>query len=76
MSGSGCMSTFNFDFFIIQGQYIADLGAMVVTGLGGNPVTVISNQVDVKMTKIRQKCPLYECNGQMVPKVRQFLIIL
>ena len=34
--------------------------------LGGNPVTVISNQVDVKLTKIRQRCPLYECNGQMV----------
>ena len=49
-----------------QGQYIADLGAMVVTGLGGNPITIISNQVDVKLTKIRQKCPLFECGGQKV----------
>lgn len=57
-----------------QGQFIADLGAMVVTGLGGNPVTVISNQVDVKLTKIRQKCPLFECNGQMVQKEKDELV--
>jgi len=57
-----------------QGQYIADLGAMVVTGLGGNPLTVISNQVDVKLTKIRQRCPLYECGGQKVPKDKDELV--
>ncbi|XP_066922413.1 lysine-specific histone demethylase 1A-like isoform X2 [Clytia hemisphaerica] len=57
-----------------QGPFIADLGAMVVTGLGGNPVTVISNQVDVKLTKIRQRCPLYECNGQMVRKDKDELV--
>lgn len=57
-----------------QGQYIADLGAMVVTGLGGNPVTVISNQVDVKLSKIRQKCPLFESNGQIVPKDKDELV--
>ena len=28
-----------------KGPYIADLGAMVVTGLGGNPITVLSKQV-------------------------------
>ena len=30
-----------------KGPYIADLGAMVVTGLGGNPITVLSKQVIV-----------------------------
>ncbi|XP_065649185.1 lysine-specific histone demethylase 1A isoform X2 [Hydra vulgaris] len=57
-----------------SGQFIADLGAMVVTGLGGNPVTIISNQVDVKLTKIKQKCPLYESNGQIVPKDKDELV--
>ena len=30
-----------------KGPYIADLGAMVVTGLGGNPITVLSKQVEL-----------------------------
>ena len=29
-----------------KGNYVADLGAMVVTGLGGNPINVLSKQVD------------------------------
>ena len=28
-----------------KGNYVADLGAMVVTGLGGNPINVLSKQV-------------------------------
>ena len=28
-----------------KGPYVADLGAMVVTGLGGNPINVLSKQV-------------------------------
>ena len=51
-----------------KGQYIADLGAMVVTGLGGNPITVLSKQVNMELAKISQKCPLYESNGNTVPK--------
>lgn len=49
-----------------KGNYIADLGAMVVTGLGGNPVTVLSKQINMELHKIRQKCPLYESNGGTV----------
>ncbi|KAF4521790.1 hypothetical protein B566_EDAN012295 [Ephemera danica] len=49
-----------------KGSYIADLGAMVVTGLGGNPVTVLSKQISMELHKIRQKCPLYESNGTTV----------
>ena len=56
-----------------KGPYIADLGAMVVTGLGGNPVTVLSRQINMELTKISQKCPLYESNGNTVPKVILFL---
>ena len=29
-----------------KGNYVADLGAMVVTGLGGNPINVLSKQAD------------------------------
>ncbi|TRY95101.1 hypothetical protein DNTS_016341, partial [Danionella cerebrum] len=49
-----------------KGNYVADLGAMVVTGLGGNPMAVVSKQVNMELAKIKQKCPLYEANGQAV----------
>lgn len=39
---------------------------MVVTGLGGNPVTTLSKQMNMELHKIRQKCPLYESDGQTV----------
>ena len=48
--------------------FLSDLGAMVVTGLGGNPITVLSKQVNMELTKISQTCPLYESNGATVPK--------
>ncbi|KYM92736.1 Lysine-specific histone demethylase 1A [Atta colombica] len=49
-----------------KSNYIADLGAMVVTGLGGNPVTTLSKQINMELHKIRQKCPLYESDGQTI----------
>ena len=39
---------------------------MVVTGLGGNPVTILSKQINVELQKIKQKCPLYENGGSTV----------
>ncbi|XP_065341084.1 lysine-specific histone demethylase 1A isoform X3 [Cloeon dipterum] len=62
-----------------KGNYIADLGAMVVTGLGGNPVTVLSKQISMELHKIRQKCPLYESNGNtaggvQVPKDKDEMV--
>ncbi|XP_063241674.1 lysine-specific histone demethylase 1A-like isoform X2 [Bacillus rossius redtenbacheri] len=57
-----------------KGTYIADLGAMVVTGLGGNPVTVLSKQINMELHKIRQKCPLYESNGNTVPKDKDEMV--
>ena len=53
-----------------KGSYIADLGAMVVTGLGGNPVATLSKQISMELTKIKQKCPLYDNYGKMIPKDR------
>ena len=49
-----------------KGNYVADLGAMVVTGLGGNPMTLVSKQVNMELAKIKQKCPLYESGGTTV----------
>ncbi|CAL7943230.1 unnamed protein product [Xylocopa violacea] len=57
-----------------KSSYIADLGAMVVTGLGGNPVTTLSKQIDMELHKIRQKCPLYESDGQTVPKDKDEMV--
>lgn len=42
---------------------------MVVTGLGGNPVTTLSKQINMELHKIRQKCPLYESDGQTVSTI-------
>ncbi|CAB0033738.1 unnamed protein product [Trichogramma brassicae] len=52
-----------------KNKYVADLGAMVVTGLGGNPVTVLSKQINMELHKIKQKCPLYEMDGNNVKEV-------
>ncbi|GAB6032502.1 Lysine-specific histone demethylase 1A [Chamberlinius hualienensis] len=59
-----------------KGNYVADLGAMVVTGLGGNPVNVISRQISMELQKIRQRCPLYESNGSTVsvPKEKDEMV--
>lgn len=57
-----------------KGPYVADLGAMVVTGLGGNPVTTLSVQMNMELHKIKQKCPLYEANGNQVPKHKDEMV--
>ncbi|KAL3276813.1 hypothetical protein HHI36_012175 [Cryptolaemus montrouzieri] len=57
-----------------KGNYIADLGAMVVTGLGGNPVTTLSKQIDMELHRIRQKCPLYQSTGVTVDKDKDEMV--
>ena len=59
-----------------KSSYIADLGAMVVTGLGGNPVTTLSKQINMELHKIRQKCPLYESDGQTVSVFLNFIPLI
>ena len=46
-----------------SGPYVADLGAMVITGLGGNPLAILKRQMDLKMSKIKRRCPLYFTTG-------------
>ncbi|XP_014218084.2 lysine-specific histone demethylase 1A [Copidosoma floridanum] len=57
-----------------KSNYVADLGAMVVTGLGGNPVTILSKQINMELHKIKQKCPLYESDGSTVPKDKDEMV--
>lgn len=57
-----------------KNNYIADLGAVVVTGLGGNPMAVIAKQINMQLNKIKQKCPLYESNGATVPKEKDEMV--
>lgn len=47
---------------------------MVVTGLGGNPVTVLSKQIDMELHRIRQKCPLYQSSGLTVDKDKDEMV--
>ncbi|KAJ8943337.1 hypothetical protein NQ318_000552 [Aromia moschata] len=60
--------------FGLEGNYVADLGAMVVTGLGGNPVTTLSKQIDMELHRIRQKCPLYQSTGVTVDKDKDEMV--
>ncbi|GLJ06652.1 hypothetical protein SUGI_0044070 [Cryptomeria japonica] len=44
----------------------ADLGGSVLTGTHGNPLGVLARQLSYPLHKIREKCPLYEPDGQPV----------
>ncbi|XP_033116780.1 lysine-specific histone demethylase 1A-like [Anneissia japonica] len=57
-----------------KGPYVADLGAMVVTGLGGNPMAIVSKQVNMELAKIKQKCPLYQSSGNTVNKDKDEMV--
>jgi len=46
---------------------------MVVTGLGANPITVLSKQINMELHKIKAKCPLYENGGATVSERNAFL---
>lgn len=58
-----------------KNSYFADLGAMVVTGIYGNPITVLSRQTGMEMVPIKQACPLYGSGGKPVPKHKDDMVI-
>lgn len=64
----GRISTFR------KGSFVADLGAMIVTGLGGNPIAVIAKQINLNLAKVKQKCPLFEASGETVPKEKDEMV--
>lgn len=39
---------------------------MVVTGLGGNPVSVLQQQTNLDLVPVKHKCPMYECSQNVV----------
>jgi len=41
---------------------------MVVTGLVGNPVSVLSKQINMELDKISEKFPLYDSDGHAVSR--------
>lgn len=52
------------------------LTVIVVLNLtGGNPVTILSKQVNMVLHKIKQRCPLYEGNGTTVSSGFLFPIV-
>lgn len=57
-----------------KNSYVADLGAMVVTGIYGNPITVLSRQTGMEMMPIKQACPLYSSGGKPVPKHKDDMV--
>ncbi|KAH8240201.1 hypothetical protein KR032_012168 [Drosophila birchii] len=59
-----------------KNSYIADLGAMVVTGVYGNPMTILSKQIGMDLVPIQQTCPLYGPDGKPVPKEKDDVIEL
>ncbi|XP_055691740.1 possible lysine-specific histone demethylase 1 [Lutzomyia longipalpis] len=57
-----------------KNNYHADLGAMVVTGIWGNPITILSRQTGMEMVPIKQACPLYGAGGKPVPKDKDDMV--
>ncbi|KAI6646387.1 Lysine-specific histone demethylase 1A [Oopsacas minuta] len=53
---------------------VGDLGAMVVTGLGGNPIAVFDQQLNLDLSKIKQQCPLYNSRGGMIPRDKDKIV--
>lgn len=38
---------------------VADVGAFIITGIGGNPIRVLQKQINFSFQPVNQKCPLY-----------------
>ena len=56
-------------------NFVADLGAMVITGLGGNPLAVLRKQLSLNMSRIHQRCPLYLTTGEMVRTSKSYVCV-
>ncbi|KAH7844426.1 hypothetical protein Vadar_027859 [Vaccinium darrowii] len=52
-----------------NGQYAAvELGGSVITGIHANPLGVLARQLSIPLHKVRDNCPLYKPNGDLVDK--------
>lgn len=43
-----------------------DKTTLIFISIGGNPMTILSRQINMELHKIKQKCPLYETSGTTV----------
>ncbi|TKR94120.1 hypothetical protein L596_008450 [Steinernema carpocapsae] len=57
-----------------MGKACADLGAMFVTGLRGNPLLTLASQSTTRLNPINQECPVYSQNGRPLDKRKDDLI--
>lgn len=57
-----------------KNNYFADLGAMVVTGIYGNPMTILSRQTSMEMVPIKPSCRLYGADGKPVAKDKDEMV--
>merc|ERR1712226_183231 len=49
-----------------KGSYTADLGAMIITGLGGNPFSILARQFNIPYRRISNVCKLYNSMGEEI----------
>lgn len=47
---------------------VVDLGGSVITGIHANPLGVLARQLSIPLHKVRDECPLYKPNGELVDK--------
>lgn len=57
-----------------KNNYYADMGAMVVTGIWGNPLTTISRQTGMQMVPIKQSCRLYGPDGKPISSLKDEMV--
>ncbi|XP_065074344.1 possible lysine-specific histone demethylase 1 [Ochlerotatus camptorhynchus] len=88
LSAAQQLQQFGFDVIVLEARdrvggriatfrknsYTADLGAMVVTGIWGNPITILSQQTGMEMCPIKTACPLYGSGGKPVPKHKDDMV--
>jgi [histone H3]-N6,N6-dimethyl-L-lysine4 FAD-dependent demethylase len=88
LAAASQLQQFGFDVIVLESRdrvggriatfrkhnFIADLGAMVVTGIWGNPITTLSRQTNMEMVPIKSACPLYGAEGKPVPKHKDDMV--
>ena len=52
----------------------ADLGAMIVMGLIGNPLVTLIQQYSFNVVRVCPKCPIYDTNGKLVDSRKDDMI--
>ncbi|ETN81904.1 SWIRM domain protein, partial [Necator americanus] len=53
---------------------VADLGAMVVTGINGNPIVTMMRQTQCTPVRITPDCPIYDEYGKLVDQRKDELV--